>query len=71
MTNTNMLLEAIKRSGYRLSFIAQKLGISRATLYNKIYGRTEFLQSEISLLKDLLNLTAEEGELIFFANDVD
>ena len=71
MTNSILLNYKIKVSGYRLGFLAEKLGLSRAGLYNKINNKTEFLASEIQALSDLLNLDAKDREDIFFDEKVD
>ncbi|MEB3428889.1 toxin-antitoxin system, antitoxin component, Xre family protein [Citroniella saccharovorans] len=71
MTDTIELNYKIKDSGYKLQFLADQLNINRATLYNKIYNRSEFYAKEIQLLSDLLDLTSEERESIFFNNKVD
>ena len=67
MTNTELLKEKIKESGLKVTAIAEKTGINRVTLYNKISGKSEFMASEIVALSNLLGLTTEEREAIFFA----
>lgn len=71
MTDVNLLAKAIERSGYRERFIAEKLGLSYQGYLNKKRGESEFRQSEIETLCDLLKLSAEEKEAIFFARTVD
>ena len=67
MTNTNLLRQKIEESGLKLQFIADKLGISRQTLIAKINGKSEFNQTEIQILCDLLNIKLlKEKNLIFF-----
>ena len=65
MTNTDMLKKAIEESGLKLSYIAEKLGISRAGLRNKLQNKTEFTESEIIKLSQLLNLNSEARDQIF------
>lgn len=65
MTNTKMLKKAIKRSGLSVIFIAEKMGISRQTFYNRINDKSEFLISEIKILTDLLKLDRHERDEIF------
>lgn len=67
MTNSELLIEKIEKSGYRINFIAQKVGISYQCLKNKINNVTEFRASEIQTLYDLLHLTEEERVQFFFA----
>lgn len=72
MTSLNYckLHEAIDNSGVSITVIAEKMGISRATLYNKISGSTEFSVSEIANFCKALRLTTSERDDIFFrAND--
>lgn len=66
MTNTEVLREKIQESGLKLIYIAEKLGIDPRTLALKMNGKYEFKQSEIAVMMDLLRLTAEERDLIFF-----
>lgn len=51
--------------------IAEKMGISRQTLYLKMNGKREFKTSEITNLCDILRLTTEEKRRIFFTDEVD
>lgn len=72
VTDTLLLKKKIEESGYKLSFIAQKLGISRYALAMKIDNKTEFLPSQINTLCKLLNIkSVTERMRIFFAEDVD
>lgn len=71
MADTVKLIYKIKDKGYKLQYLADQLNINRATLYNKIYNRSEFYAKEIQLLSNLLDLTGEERESIFFNNKVD
>lgn len=68
MTNTTLLRNCIERSGYKLQFLADKIGISRFTLLNKIENHTEFKLSEVTKLQELLSLSNDEREEIFFGN---
>ena len=66
MTNTKLLEKAIERSGLKKGKIAEHLGISRAGLINLVNGRAEFKISQMLVLCNLLGLTKEERESIFF-----
>lgn len=71
MTNTTLLKELIKNSGLRMSFIAEKLGISRTALYKKIEGLVQFSGPEIKIMCELLHLkTWGKIKPVFFADDV-
>ena len=66
MTNTALLKDKIRNSGLKQAFIAEKIGISRASLNDKIHNRSEFKQSEIDAISVVLKLTAKEQMQIFF-----
>lgn len=68
MTNTRLLRERIEQSGYKLRFIANKIGITYQGLLNKINNKSEFKATEIQMLHDLLNLTEAERIAIFFTD---
>jgi transcriptional regulator with XRE-family HTH domain len=54
-----------------ITSIAEKMGVSRQTLYLKMNGHREFKTSEIEKLCEILRLTNDEKSLIFFADRVD
>ncbi len=53
MTNTELLRKRIDQSGYKMSFIAQKLKLSYQGLLNKINNKSEFKASEIQVTTNL------------------
>ena len=67
MTDEAAIRDSIKESGLKLSYIAEKLGMTPKTLALKISGEYEFKQSEIRGLCELLNLTPEQRDAYFFA----
>ena len=68
MTNTEELRKLIDKSGLKLQYLAQALGISRYTLNNKIENRSQFKSGEIKALCGLLGINSlSERERIFFA----
>lgn len=68
--NVEMLTEKIESSGRSKSEIAEALGITRQGLYNKLSGDNEFKSSEIRRLSEILCLTPDERDRIFFADYV-
>ena len=71
MTNTTLLVQLIRESGLKLSFIAEKLGISRQALHRKIKGLVQFVGPEIKIMCELLHLeTWAQIQPVFFADDV-
>lgn len=68
MTNTDLLLDKIEKSGLKRSYIAKSLDLTTYGLANKIYNRSEFKSGEINTLCKLLRIEdLEEKERIFFA----
>ena len=66
MTNSLELELQIKRIGISKKELAEKLNISEMSLFNKVRNVTEFKASEIVALTDILKLTKEQREIIFF-----
>lgn len=52
-------------SGMTIKAIAEKSGILRETLYNRLKGSGEFTASEIVALSNILHLSASERDEIF------
>lgn len=71
MFNSKLLKKTIEESGYKLRFIAEKLGVTYQALLNKTNGFSEFKNSEINALCVLLRLSNDKRDEIFFANKVD
>ena len=67
MTNVALLRKKIDDSGMTVVSIAEKSGILRETLYNRMLGKGEFKASEIQSLTHVLHLTKKERDDIFFA----
>jgi hypothetical protein len=72
VTNTSVLRKKIADCGFKISFIAEKLKLSKQGFHNKLENKTEFTASEINILRDLLNIKSiKEVKAIFFAKAVD
>lgn len=67
MPDLKLLQKQISDSGMTMVAIAQKSGISRETLYNKLNGQSEFKASEIVGLTKALKLSTEDRDTIFFS----
>ena len=67
MVNLELLRTTIDKSGISLTFIAEKMNISRESLYNKLSGSTEFKVSEITGLAGILRLSNKKRDNIFFS----
>lgn len=68
MLNTKLLEKRIDDSGMTMVAIAEKTGILRETLYNKLKGSSEFKASEISSISRGLGLSSSDRDAIFFEN---
>ena len=69
MTDTIKLRKAISDSGLKRSEILKRSGIKAySTLRDKVDNKREFTASEITKLCDILNLSTEQREAIFFAS---
>lgn len=71
MVNMELLKSKINESGMTMVSIAEKVGVLRETLYNRLNGAGDFKASEIEALTRVLRLTRDERDKIFFANNVE
>ena len=71
MVDIEKLKRIIKDSGISVSFIAEKAGMSRGTLYTRFDGYDDFRASEIEGITKALKLSKDERDSIFFADDVE
>ena len=71
MVNTQMLDFKIGNSGFKVSYIVDILGLSRNGFDKKRKGKIPFKKPEIYVLCDLLHLTEDEKQKIFFADEVE
>lgn len=65
MTDTERLKAEIKNRGFKLSFIADKLGLSKQALTKRFRDNGDFKAGEMFIISDILNLTNEEQRDIF------
>lgn len=63
--NKALLEYEMKRKGFTVAMLCQKIGISVSAFYKKCNGKSEFKRSEISKIVDTLQL--ESPNDIFFA----
>lgn len=69
--NNDLLKEVIKDRGIKITSLADKIGITRQSLSQKLNGEREFTQGEILAIKNNLRLSDEEFMLIFFNSNVE
>lgn len=67
MTNTEMLENKIKESGKKISYLAQKCGLSYAGFRNCVTNKAEFKATHIDVLCKELGIDLKEMKHIFFA----
>ena len=67
MVNIELLKDVIDDSGMTMVALANKSGIQRETLYQRLKGVGEFTASEIVGLVDALKLNKTQRESIFFS----
>jgi len=66
-----LLKSTINNRGVTIVSIARNIGLSREGLYLKLAGDAEFKASEIEKITSVLNLTKDERDAIFFAEEVE
>ena len=71
MLNTQLLDEKIEKSGFKVGYLVENLGLSRNGFDKKRKGKTPFRTAEIYVLCDLLKLSESEKTDIFFATKVE
>lgn len=68
MTNGKLLKEIAKAKQVTLQELAEALGLTRQGLSKKIENRSEFRVSEVSKLSEILGLSEQQKQEIFFCN---
>lgn len=63
--STQLIVDAINKSGKKKGYLAERLGISRPTLLKKMNGLTDWNCKELKILFDELRLSKEEINNIF------
>lgn len=66
MVNTQLLDERIDASGLKVGFIVNSIGLSRQGFDKKRKGKTPFRVAEIYVLTDLLKLSDDDKNKIFY-----
>lgn len=69
--NLEALNGKIQEINIPITTIADKIGVSRRTLYLKLQGKRQFRMSEANKISDILRLTKEEKISIFLDEEVD
>ena len=66
--NEKLLREKIKKSGYKVNFLAECLGLTSQGLQKKLGGATQFNAPEVGVMIKLLKIDDLELHKIFFAD---
>ena len=66
MYDIPLLKERISESGMPMTTVAQRSGIGRVTLYNRLNGMGDFTAPEIIGLTNALKLSNKDRDQIFF-----
>lgn len=67
MVNAQLLDDKIDKSGFKIKHICDVLGITPSGFFLKRQGKRKFKVAEIYVLTDLLRLSEEDKQKIFFA----
>lgn len=70
MINAKELKAHLIRCDMTIEGLAKYLDKSREAVSRKINGHNEFTRKEITMISEVLNLTPEERDTIFFENAV-
>lgn len=65
--NSLKIKAKVVENGLTTTQVAEMLGVNPSTLYAKLSGKTEFNRLELSKLKDVLHLTMDEFNDLFFS----
>lgn len=68
MTDTALLRKKIELSGYKMVYIAKRIGITYQGFLKKVNNESEFKASEIQTICALLHIDSREKEAIFFCS---
>lgn len=68
--NEMELRAAIARNGLSAPKLAERIGIGKKAIYQKMRGETQFTQKEISAIAKVLHLSNEDMITIFFGEKV-
>ncbi len=70
MFNENKLRGKMAEKRYSVNDLAKALGINYSTFYRKSIGKSEFTRSEIQRIADILHLSIQDIQDIFFTGEL-
>ena len=59
------LEQYIEKSGYKIGYIATRLGITYVGFRYKVIGKNKFTVAEALMLQEILNISDEDFKVIF------
>lgn len=65
MTKSNLLRAKLIEKNITLKELAKILGLSYPQTQKKVSGQAQFTQTELAILKDVLDLTLQEFKIMF------
>lgn len=71
MINRALLLSILAKKNMSFHDLAESIGISPQTMSYKVKGKRDFTTSEIRAIQNVLELTSEERNKIFFDSCVE
>lgn len=69
MCDTERFKELIDANGVKYGFLANMLGLSLKSFYNKMYCKTEFKFSEAKKLAEFFEITVKERDQVFWGKE--
>ena len=70
MTDSKKFKDYMKERGYTVKTLAEQVGISHESLYQKIGNERAFKATEIMRISEILGMSTADRDEIFFATDV-
>lgn len=71
MTDKELLRKKLDASGYKIIFLAERVGLTPQGFYKKLKDGSDWTFSQVMILQELLHLTKEEIDAIFFNQKVE
>ena len=70
MTDSQKFKDYMKERGYTVKTLAEQVGISHESLYQKIGNERAFKATEIMRISEILGMSTSDRDEIFFATEV-
>ena len=70
MTDSQKFKDYMKERGYSVKTLAEQIGISHESLYQKIGNERAFKATEIMRISEILGMSTSDRDEIFSATDV-